>query len=143
MGDRCPVIISFHEKHLPTFIEQLGQTDELFIGEGSHVCEATWYEVNYGFTGRKTYPEADELVLPGIPYVGHHDAGEQFPGFIFASDGTTHLDQVAIEGCPVQDYIPDPKGDGSTFVPCSPDLLPRFLQHYAHCHALVFKETQL
>lgn len=140
MGDRCTVVITVHEKHFKEVTAYLGPPDEIYSEPGSPVCEATWYEINYGFSGYKTYPDANDLIFPGIPYVGHHTAGEQYPSFIFASDGTTHLDQVAIDGLPVQDYMLDPKGDGSTFVPCSPDLLPRFLQHYARCHALVFKE---
>lgn len=89
MGDRCALTVTFHERDRDVVEELLGPWDQ----EDRHAdlpgCLTVWIsEINYGGCG-----EREELARRGVPFLGHHCAGDDYGPVAFAAcDG--RIDEI-------------------------------------------------
>ena len=89
MGDRCAMSVTFHERDRELVEGLLGPWDQ----EDPHAdlpgCTTVWIgEINYG-----GYDERDELARRGVPFFGHHSAGDEYGPLAFAAcDG--RMDEI-------------------------------------------------
>lgn len=142
MGDRCSVYITCREADQPLFEAHLG-TPEFVDLKGPGLVSLLWNEINYGFSGYDYDYETttDNMVLPGIPYLGYHTEGAQYSGYVFCSDGTHHVDVTAIDGEACLRYAPS-SDDPSVLEPQNETSFTRFQQHYKRVHNILYpKET--
>lgn len=91
MSDRCTLYMEIRKEDQPKVVDVLG-TPDYIEGEpvfGPETVSLEWAEMNYGAAeDRKTLAES------GIPFIGSHDAGDEYGPYVFASDG------VKMSECP-------------------------------------------
>ena len=89
MGDRCAMTVTFHERDRELVEGLLGPWEQEDACADLPGCTTLWIgEVNYA-----AYDERDELARRGVPFFGHHGAGDDYGPMTFAAcDGD--LDQI-------------------------------------------------